>query len=146
MFGKIDRAVVSFCSKWGVPLLRISLAIVYIWFGALKLGDTSPVTGLIQKLHPTWPEPLFFHILGAWDVLIGLGFLFNRFLRTTLVLMWAQMAGIMIGLLTNPDLFFQNGNLIPLTYDGEFLIKNLVLIAGSMVIAGQLKSRHGGGS
>lgn len=143
MLKKLDRAVVGFCNQWGMTLLRLSLAVVYIWFGALKMFDLSPVTGLIDKLHPGWPEPFFFHVLGAWEVLVGLGFLSNKFMRTTLVLMWAQMAGIMVGLLTNPELFFQNGNLLALAYDGEFLIKNLVLIAGTLVIAGQLKPRHG---
>jgi putative oxidoreductase len=136
MIKNLENAVVAFCAKWGITLLRISLGIVYVWFGALKIAGTSPVFTLIETLHPSYPEPMFFMILGVWEVLVGLGFLFGKFLRTTLVLMWAQMGGIMIGLVTDPHLFFQAASPLSLTYDGEFLIKNLVLIAASLVIAG----------
>lgn len=131
-----EEQVVGFLRRWSIPLLRISLGIVYVWFGALKIAGTSPVFSLIQTLHPSYPEPLFFMILGIWEVLVGLGFLFGKFLRTALILMWAQMGGIMIGLITDPHLFFQAASPLSLTYDGEFLIKNLVLITASLAIAG----------
>jgi uncharacterized membrane protein YkgB len=136
MTNNIERAVVDFCAKWGILFLRLSLGIVYVWFGALKIAGTSPVFDMITTLHPSYPVPLCFIVLGTWEVLVGLGFLTGKFLRTTLVLMWAQMGGIMISLVTDPQLFFQAESPLSLTYDGEFLIKNLVLIAASLVIAG----------
>lgn len=131
-----EQNFVAFLRRWSLPLLRVSLGIVYIWFGGMKIAGTSPVLGLIQNLHPAYPEPMFCLVLGVWEILVGLGFLSGKFLRTTLVLMWVQMAGIMVSLFTNPELFFQTASPISLTYDGEFLIKNLVLIAASLVIAG----------
>ncbi|OGY98614.1 MAG: hypothetical protein A2855_02070 [Candidatus Liptonbacteria bacterium RIFCSPHIGHO2_01_FULL_57_28] len=141
-FYKYEEMFVGFMRRWSLHILRWSLGIVYVWFGALKLMGTSPVLDLIRGLHPNYPEPIFCIILGVWEVLIGLGFLSGKFLRTTLVLMWAQMGGIMISLLTDPQFFFQATSPMSLTYDGEFLIKNLVLIAASLVIAGySLKPR-----
>ena len=138
-----EQSFVAFLRRWSLPLLRVSLGIVYVWFGAMKIIGTSPVVGLIQNLHPAYPEPMFCLLLGVWEVVVGLGFLSGKFLRITLVLMWAQMAGIMVGLFTNPELFFQAASPLSLTYDGEFLIKNLVLIAASLVIAGYgLKPRR----
>lgn len=131
-----EERAVQFLRQWSLPMLRWSLAVVYIWFGALKLVGTSPVFDMITALHPSYPVPLCFVILGIWEVLIGLGFLTGKFLRVTLVLMWAQMGGIMISLFTDPQMFFQAQSPLSLTYDGEFLIKNLVLIAASLVIAG----------
>ena len=131
---KYEEAVVEFMRRWSLPLLRVSLGIVYVWFGALKIMGTSPVFALIETLHPGFPKPMFSLILGVWEVAIGLGFLTGKFLRTTIALMWLQMGGIMIALFTNPALFFQSTSPLSLTYDGEFLIKNLVLIAASFII------------
>jgi uncharacterized membrane protein YkgB len=131
---KYEDGVVEFARRWSLPLLSVSLGIVYVWFGALKIMGTSPVFGLIETLHPGFPQPMFSLVLGIWEVVIGLGFLTGKFLRTTIALMWLQMAGIMVGLFTDPQLFFQATSPLSLTYDGEFLIKNLVLIAASFII------------
>lgn len=132
---RYEQAITAFLRRWSLPLLRVSLGIVYVWFGALKIAGASPVLGLIQNLYSSYPEPLFCVIIGIWELLVGLGFLSGKFLRTTIVLMLAQMGGVMSGLFMRPDLFFQDANPLLLTYDGEFLIKNLVLIAASLVIA-----------
>lgn len=131
-----EQSIVAFLRRWSLPLLRISLGIVYVWFGALKIAEASPVLGLIRNLYPSYPEPMLCTLIGFWEVLIGLGFLSGKFLRTTIVLMLVQMGGVMSGLVMRPDLFFQNSNPLLLTYDGEFLIKNLVLISASLVVAG----------
>jgi uncharacterized membrane protein YkgB len=91
---------------------------------------------MVEGLYPFLPEQLFLNILGVWEVLIGLGLLTGKFLRATLVLLWLQMGGIMTGLLVAPSMFFQGGNPLLLNMNGEFLIKNLVLIAASLVVAG----------
>jgi putative oxidoreductase len=136
MWEKLDSQLIRAFNRWSIPALRIALAVVYIWFGALKIANVSPVAGLVQSLYPSFPEPLFLAFLGVWEVLIGLGLLSGVFLRGTLALLWLQMGGIMLGLVTDPALFFQHSNPLLLNTDGEFLIKNLVLIAASLVVAG----------
>ena len=115
-------------------LLRLSLGIVFVWFGVLKILGVSPVTGMIQAAYPSFPEPAFMVFLGVWEVLIGLGFLFNKMIKATVALMWLQMAGIFLCLILVPQLFFQHGNPLILTSDGEFVIKNLVLLASSLTV------------
>lgn len=120
----------------GITFLRIALAIVYIWFGLLKVMGVSPVEELIASTYPLFPEPLFIMVLGLWEIIIGLGLLFNKFLRVVLALLWLQMAGVFFGFLMSPEQYFLNGNPLLLSVNGEFVIKNLVLVAASIVIGG----------
>lgn len=135
-FDRLDHWFIQMSNRWSIPVLGVSLAIVYIWFGALKIAGVSPVLDLVQSLYPFLPEPAFLIILGAWELLIGLGLLTRVFLRTTLALLWLQMGGIMIGFVVSPGLFFEQYNPLLLNLNGEFLVKNLVLIAASLVVAG----------
>ena len=58
----IDRRVSTFFRRWGIPALRISLAIVFIWFGALKIFGVTPVTDLVAEtvywFDPDWVVPV----------------------------------------------------------------------------------------
>jgi len=133
MFQKLDDILVSGLHRWALPVLRVSLAIVFLWFGLLKLFGVSPVVELIQTSFSFMPYPAFITILGVWEVLIGLGLLFKIAPRVTLPLLWLQMLGTFGSLVLNPGLFF-SGNVFLLTTEGEFVVKNLVLVAASLVI------------
>lgn len=65
---------------------------------------------------------------------MGLGLLFGVALRVVLFLFWLQLAGTFLVLVVRPDLAFQGGNPFLLTTLGEFVIKNLVLIAAGLVV------------
>ncbi|HEV2339649.1 MAG TPA: hypothetical protein VGT05_02650 [Patescibacteria group bacterium] len=132
---KFDVSVIQTMHKYGFILLRISLAVVYLWFGALKVINASPVHDLIVSTYPSFPEPLFITILGVWEIIIGIGLLIKSTLRFTLLLLWLQMGGIFAGFFISPFLYFSH-NLFFLTSNGEFVIKNFVLIAASIVIGG----------
>src|SRR3989344_2202542 len=133
---EFDRIFIKEMHRWGVPTLRVTLGIVFLWFGALKLIGASPVANLIAETYSFLPADLFLAVLGYWEIAIGLGLLLNFALRTTLALLWLQMFGTLASPLFNPELFFQNGNIFLLTTEGEFVVKNLVLIAASLVIGG----------
>ncbi len=132
-----DSIFIDSMNKYGVSALRISLGIVYIWFGVLKVMGTSPVVDLIKTTYPSFPEPLFITFLGSWEIAVGIGLLFKLFLRATLASLWLQMAGIFFGFFLAPAVYFSAGNPLLLSGNGEFVIKNLVLIAASLVIGGQ---------
>ena len=75
-------------------LLRISVGIVFFWFGALKLfPGASPATDLIRDSITFLPSDLFIPFLGVWEMVIGLGFITGRNLRITILLMLLQMGG-----------------------------------------------------
>ena len=135
-FKQLDKYFISEMHDWGVPFLRVSLGVVFFWFGALKVIGASPVADLIHATYSFLPAQQFLFVLGVWEMAIGLGLIFKIALRFTLFLLWLQMAGTFLALVLNPAIFFQNGNPLLLTIDGEFVVKNLVLIASSLVIGG----------
>ncbi len=132
----LDKFLIVEMHKWGIPLLRISLGVVFLWFGALKLFGVSPVVDLIANTYYFFPAGEFVMILGLWEVVIGLGLIFKLSLRFTLALLWIQMAGTLFSVVLAPQTFFQGNNPLLLTLEGEFVVKNLVLIAGAIVIGG----------
>ncbi len=138
---RLDRRVLDVLARWSIPLLRISLAIVFVWFGALKVLDVTPVTDLVAEtvywVDPDWFVP----VLGWTEVAIGLALLFNVFLRTAIALFLLQMAGTFLVLVIQPDVAFQDGNVFKLTVEGEFVVKNLVLLSAGLVVGSTVERR-----
>jgi len=135
---RFDEIIIPFLRRWGVPSLRVSLAIVFIWFGALKILGVSPVVDLVAStvywVDPDWFVPA----LGVVEVLVGLGLLFNRFIRAVLLVLALQMVGTFLVFFLLPDIAYQDGNPLKLTVEGEFILKNLVLLAAGMVVGAGL--------
>lgn len=124
---------------YGAEALRVSLAIVFIWFGILKVIGRSPVADLVERTAYWMPSELAVPGLGAWEIAVGLGLLFRFALRLTLLLFWLQLAGTFLVLVLRPDIAFQQGHPLLLTMEGEFVIKNLVLITGGLVVGATAK-------
>ncbi len=113
--------------------IALSLSLVYIWFGFLKILGVSPVLELIKNTYPSFPDS-FIVFLGVWEILIGLFLINKKTINIGIVLIWIQLLGIFMGALINPNIYFTNSNfLLPNTY-GEFVIKNFVLLAASYSI------------
>jgi len=138
---RLDAAVAVWLDRYGVTLLRVAIAIVFIWFGAMKVVDRSPVAELVSSTVYWLPADAFVRFLGVWEIIVGLGLLFPVALRLTLLLFWAQMAGTFLVLIMHPGLSFQDGNPLLLTITGEFVLKNLVLITAGLVIGSSLRGR-----
>ena len=139
----LDGRVSAFFRRWGVPALRVSLAVVFIWFGALKVFGVTPVTELVANtvywFDPDWVVPA----LGVVEIVVGLGLLFQVAMRAVLGLFFLQMIGTFLVFVLQPEVAFQDGNPLLLTVEGEFVLKNLVLIAAGMVIAGTVEVDKG---
>jgi uncharacterized membrane protein YkgB len=130
----LDASITTFFQRWSIVVLRVSVALVFIWFGALKVFGVTPVTDLVADtvywVDPDWFVP----VLGLFEMIVGFGLLFRRGLRLVLGLFAAQMAGTFLVLVLLPDVAFQDGNPLLLTVEGEFVIKNLVLLSAGMVV------------
>jgi uncharacterized membrane protein YkgB len=146
-FDAIDARLTRWMARHGVPLLRMSLGIVFIWFGALKF---FPGLSPAQDLAARTIERLSFGMVGAsisvpvlalWECVIGLGLLSGRFMRATLLLLAAQMAGTLTPLLLFPGEVFTRIPYAP-TLEGQYIIKNAVLISAAIVIGATVR---GGG-
>ena len=139
-FEKTDELISSFMRRWGILALRISLGIIFIWFGILKPLGISAAIPLV-KATTSW-MPLFgsdgwVNIIGWWEVAIGVCFLFKKTLRAAIALLTMQMVGTFLPLFILPDVTFQAG-LIPYapTLEGQYIIKNLMIISAALVIGG----------
>jgi uncharacterized membrane protein YkgB len=73
-------------------------------------------------------------VLGTFEVTVGMLLLLGRALRLTLFLFLLQMLGTFLTFIVLPDVTFRDGNPFLLTVEGEFVVKNLVLIAAAMVV------------
>jgi len=140
---QLDRAMISFMATYGSRLVRVALAVTFIWFGALKIAGRSPVADLVAQTVYWLPPAFFVPFLGWWEFVVGIGLLLGVALRLVLLLFWLQMAGTFLVLVLRPELAFQSGNPLLLTVSGEFVIKNLVLITAGLVIGSTVPRSRG---
>ena len=141
-FDRIDRSIAGWMRKNGFLFLRIALGVVFIWFGILKPLGISPAEELVTRtvywFSPTWFVPF----LGWWEVVIGLCFLYKPLLRLGIFLLMVQMAGTFLPFLLHPEVVFTK-NPLALTLEGEFIIKNLVLISAAIVVGSTVRGKKG---
>ena len=71
--GSLDQQLTEILRPVVIPGLRILLGIVFIWFGALKVAEVSPVGGLVAGTLPWAPAPGQVPLLGSVEVVLGLG-------------------------------------------------------------------------
>lgn len=143
LWERLDRTMIAFMTANGTRILRTALAVTFIWFGALKIVGRSPVADLVTQTVYWLPPAFFVRFLGWWEVVVGVGLLLGTALRLVLLLFWLQMAGTFLVLVLRPELAFQTGNPLLLTATGEFVIKNLVLIAAGLVIGSTVPRTRG---
>ena len=135
----LDRSFLGWLGRWSIPLLRISLGVVFVWFGALKVLGVSPVSDLVGDtvywVDPDWFVP----VLGIAEMVIGVLLVVGRLLRAALFVFAAQMVGTALVFVVLPEVAFQDGNPLKLTVEGEFVVKNLVLLTAGLVVAAGLR-------
>ena len=141
-----DAWLRPFLARIGVPLLRISLGVVFLWFGLLKILDVSPVSALVAKTIYWFDPDVVVPVLGAVEVFVGLCLLAGRLMRVALPLLVLQMAGTFLVLVLLPEIAFRGGNPFLLTVEGEFVVKNLVLLSAGLVIGSRLAPLGEGGT
>lgn len=144
LFQKIDEMLTDWMAAHGVTLLRISVGIVFFWFGALKFfPNLSPAEVLATRTIETLTFGIIkpnisLPVLAIWEVLIGLGLLTGKFMRVTLLLLFVQMMGTVTPLVLFPNEVFTVFP-IGLTLEGQYIIKNLVLISAGIVIGATVR-------
>lgn len=142
-----DLRITSWMARHGLPLLRVSLGVVFLWFGALKFfPGLSPASDLaIRTIYVLSggmvPAEVSLPVLAAWECLIGVGLLLGIFMRATLLLLAVQMAGTLTPLLLFPGEVFTRMPYAP-TLEGQYIIKNAVLISAAIALGATVR---GGG-
>jgi uncharacterized membrane protein YkgB len=142
--GAVDARIVGLTRRYGVRVLRISLGIVFVWFGALKVFGVSPVADLVASMMSWLPRDVAVRGLGVLEVVVGLGLLGGFAIRVILALFFVQMLGTFAVLVVHARDAFDGP--LHLTLLGEFVVKNLVLLAAGLAIAGAVDRARPGES
>jgi uncharacterized membrane protein YkgB len=137
-FDLLDTVIAGWMSRNGIRMLRWSLGVIFVWFGALKTVGMSPAQELVARTVYWFPPELFIPILGWWEVVIGLGLIIRPLARVAIALLFLQMPGTFLPLILLPGICFTS---IPfgLTIEGQYIIKNLVLISAAIVVGGTVR-------
>lgn len=140
-FDVLDRRIAGVMSRYGHFLLRMALGIIFIWFGALKIVGVSPAEDMVRATvgwMPLVTPATFVIVLGVWEVLIGVCLIVRPLMRLAILLLFLQMGGTFLPLVMLPDVTFTQPPL-GLTIEGQYIIKNLLIIAAALVIGGTVR-------
>jgi uncharacterized membrane protein YphA (DoxX/SURF4 family) len=139
-----DIKLTRWMAHYGVVALRVSLGIVFFWFGVLKFfPGLSPAQDLATRTiniltFGLMPPSVSIPVLAAWECLIGLGLITGWFMRATLLLLFAQMLGTITPLFFFPAETFTRFPYAP-TLEGQYIIKNIVLVTAAIVLGATVR-------
>ena len=141
----LDRRIAAFMRRWGTAALRVSLAVIFVWFGVLKPFGLSPAEPLLKstvRWMPLLSPDAWLAVIGWWEVAIGVTFLFHGTVRLAIALLAMQMVGTFLPLVILPQVAFQAGR-VPYapTLEGQYIIKNLLIISAALVVGGTVRPR-----
>ena len=139
-----EKEITHWMAENGVPFLRISIGIVFLWFGFIKY---FPGLSSIEELALRTTKVLTFNIFSAntmvkglatLECLIGIGLVTGKFLRATLVLLLFQLVGAISPIFLFPSDTFKIIPLVP-TLAGQYIIKDIILISAGILIGGTVR-------
>lgn len=138
---EIDLRLIAFFRRTFVPFARFSIFLIFFWFGAIKLLGLSPASPLAEALTAKtvgiqYFEPLFY-TLAILECIVGILFLFPKATRIVIPLLLFHMLIVCSPLLLVPEYTWQQFG-VP-TLEGQYIIKNAVVIAVAIGIAASAK-------
>lgn len=136
----VEKRLSYFLKGRSITMLRYSMAIIYFWFGLLKLAGISPVEELVYHATHWTGAHNFVLFLGVWEMAIGFCLAIKEFNRYGLILLFLQFPGTFLPLFLNPEDTF---TIIPygLTLEGQYIFKNLVMISAGLILIANLHSK-----
>lgn len=146
-YHRIDQKLTQWMKLRGILFLRISIGVIFLWFGVLKFfPGLSPAEDLAVSTIRIMTfglagDQVILYSLAALETLIGAGLIGNMFMRATLLLLFIQMAGTFFPVILFPrDVFV----VFPyaLTLEGQYIIKNLIIISAGIVIGSTVRDEY----
>lgn len=140
----LPRAIVEWVTSHDIDLLRVSLGLVFLGFGLLKFfPGMSPAEPLVQRTlttlsHGAVTGSAAMVVTAVTECFIGISLVTGRLLRAGL----AVLAGALLGILSPLVLFA--GDLFPgaPTLEAQYVLKDVVLVAGALVVATRSLGHH----
>jgi uncharacterized membrane protein YkgB len=130
------EALFALSRRLALPALRLSLAVVLLWIGALKFADPAPVVGLLAASFSFLAHPGVVYALGVVEV-IAAGLLLAGIAQPLVgVLCMGLFTGTLVIFAIAPGVSFGGAGFPSLSLAGQFLLKDLVLFAASLAVVG----------
>lgn len=144
-FDRIDERIATFMRETYPTAIRLSFAVIFIWFGALKplgFSAASPLVLATVEWMPLLSPESWLVIIGWWEVAIGCLFISRRTTRIAILLLFLQMSGTFLPLFILPEVTFQEGGIpwLP-TMEGQYIIKNLMVLSAALVLGSLVRQR-----
>jgi reactive chlorine resistance protein C len=141
----LDRVFTVVERIWA-PLLRVSLAVILIWIGALKFANPASIVALLHA-SPLWSflaTTSFVYLLGVLELVAASFLLTNRAVRYVGLLVVLLFVGTLSIFVTAPAVTFGPPQSFPfLSLAGQFLLKDLGLAAAALAtVAHDVRRRH----
>lgn len=137
---KFDHWLIATSLRYAHWLHRISLGVLFIWFGLLKpLGHKTTTSILAHAVYWGDPETIVL-ILGWWEVAIGVCLLIRPLVRVAVLLLVIRLPGIILAFVLKTEICFYSFPFAP-TPEGQYLIKDLVIFIATLAIAGSLRDK-----
>ena len=142
-FQAIDRRLTHWLAEHGLTMLRISIGIIFVWFGVIKFWPgLSPADRLAAETIDLLffgfvPEAVARILLAILETAIGIGLITGWFMRFTLLLLVGQMLGTVTPLFLFPELTWSRP-LVP-TLEGQYILKNIVLVSAALTIGATVR-------
>ncbi|MFA7382310.1 MAG: hypothetical protein WC001_02550 [Desulfurivibrionaceae bacterium] len=138
-FDRADLRISAGMDRYCQPLMRYSIALIFIWFGLLKPLGMSPEEELIKRTV-YWVSPqVFLPVLGWWEVAVGLCLLYRPLIRIALLLLLLQLPGTMLPLMLLPEICFTQPP-FGLSLEGQYIVKNIFLVSAAFMIGGKVRT------
>ncbi len=144
LYNLADTWITAWMAQYGITLMRVALGVIFFWFGVLKFFPGLRVsddlaTRTVSMLSSGYvPPSISLPVLAACECAIGLGLIFGKFLRVTLLLLFLQMMGTFLPLVFFPSETWTHFPYMP-SLEGQYIIKNLVLLGAGIVVGATVR-------
>ena len=132
--------------RWLV-ILRISIGIIYLWFGVLKFfPGVSPAESLAKDtIHlltlNILDDKIALLLLAIWETVAGIMLIGGIYTRVAIRAVMVHMFCTFTPLILLPGLSFTEAPL-SLTLIGQYIIKNIVIVSALFLLDTTLKPDH----
>jgi uncharacterized membrane protein YphA (DoxX/SURF4 family) len=122
---------------YSITVVRISIGVVFCWFGVLKLfpaaspAEEIAAAAMTKLTGGLLPAQVSLPLLGGAETLIGLALVTGLLLRPALALFFAHMTGVLASLALLPETMWHDG--MP-TLEGQYVLKNIVLVTACLAV------------
>lgn len=136
----LDENLINWSKSAVMPFSRFAIFLVYFWFGILKVLGTSPasslVIALLNRTMPSIPPDSFLIFFGLFEIVIGILFIIPKAERLAVFTLALHLITTIMPLFLLPEFVWQ-GFLVP-TLEGQYIIKNILIIALAIVVVSNL--------